>query len=356
MPMKILIINPFGIGDVIFSFPMIEAIREAHPDCEVHMVCNERTHEIIALNPSVQKSIIFNRDRMRSLLKHDLLGFVRKAKELMAVIKKEKYDACLDLSMGREYALVMMLLGIQKRVGLDFKSRGRFLTDKISILGFDFKSVREYYMDVAKAWSSKVEDTIVYPTLTRPLAQIRGYDKYIVVAPGGGKSWGKEAHFKQWPPDRFAAVVKRLASDLSAKIVILGDDDEKALCESMTGQDACPDATLWIGKSLTEVMSILQGATLFVGNDGGLLHLANVLHTPVVGIYGPVNEKVYGPLPGSEHAVITEPVECRPCYARFRFPRCAYDKRCLTQISVDRVFDAAMLLCGTQTKEKSYGK
>jgi ADP-heptose:LPS heptosyltransferase len=90
------------------------------------------------------------------------------------------------------------------------------------------------------------------------------------------------------------------------------------------------------------VAALLSRSSLFLGNDGGLLHLANALGVPSVSFYGPVDEKVYGPY-GTEtpHAVLTADVPCRPCYRDFRFPPCPHGRRCLEEISVEKAVEIA---------------
>ncbi|MBI3319037.1 MAG: glycosyltransferase family 9 protein, partial [Candidatus Omnitrophica bacterium] len=49
---RILIVNPFGIGDVLFSTPLVRAIRRAFPPAHVAYLCNRRTEEILRRNPN----------------------------------------------------------------------------------------------------------------------------------------------------------------------------------------------------------------------------------------------------------------------------------------------------------------
>jgi ADP-heptose:LPS heptosyltransferase len=59
-----------------------------------------------------------------------------------------------------------------------------------------------------------------------------------------------------------------------------------------------------------------------------------------VSIFGPSDQKAYGPYPkGPSHITVTGDVSCRPCYIRFRTPDCR-DLKCLESVSVDDVFKA----------------
>ena len=60
-----------------------------------------------------------------------------------------------------------------------------------------------------------------------------------------------------------------------------------------------------------------------------------------VAVFGPVDEKVYGPFGGvAGFQVVTEPVSCRPCYARFHFPACPHNRQCLESLPVEKVEQA----------------
>ena len=64
---KVLVVNPFGIGDVIFSMTMVEALRLARPDLRIGFLCNERTNGLLRLNASIDRTFVFHRDRFRRL-------------------------------------------------------------------------------------------------------------------------------------------------------------------------------------------------------------------------------------------------------------------------------------------------
>lgn len=346
---KILIVNPFGIGDVIFSFWMAEAIRRSSPGCIVDYVCNERTADLVALNPTIRKRFVFNRDRLRSLLKTDKLLFFREIWALLADIRKERYDVVFDLSMGREYAFFLMCSGVKTRIGFDYKGRGFFLSTRVKIDGFDGKPIRDYYGDLLEKWLAGASEGGVYPVLrapdipeTLPDAGVLDRAPLIIMVPGGGRSWGKDATYKQWSPEQFARVAKVLSAKHGARIVLMGDTQERALCERVREYAGMPDAVVMAGESLGRVVQVMRKAQLLIGNDGGLLHLADLLEIPLVGIYGPVDERVYGPRPdGASRQVLAEKVSCRPCYRKFRFPQCRYEKRCLKNLSCERVSEAA---------------
>ncbi len=148
--MKALVLNPFGIGDVIFSFPLVEGL--CFYKSEVDYLCNERTEELVAMNPSVRRHFVFNRGRFRELWRTDKMQCVRELFDLVKAIRSERYDVAFDLSMGKEYAFFLMLAGVKRRIGFDYRGRGFFLTDKFPVAGFDHMPVREYYSALLEKW------------------------------------------------------------------------------------------------------------------------------------------------------------------------------------------------------------
>jgi ADP-heptose:LPS heptosyltransferase len=68
--------------------------------------------------------------------------------------------------------------------------------------------------------------------------------------------------------------------------------------------------------SLLDLCYILKDASLFVGVDSGLMHLASALDIPVVGIFGPTDPFYVGPLNTRSAAVREEGLDCMPCYLK----------------------------------------
>src|SRR4051812_7236935 len=119
---KILIANPFGIGDVIFTLASAEKIREVHPEVFIGFVCNERTKDLLELCPAVDCLHVLNRDELRALLKKSPQRFLQRLWKMIKGVRNESYDIFIDFSLGREFAIAAMLAGIRERAGFDYKN------------------------------------------------------------------------------------------------------------------------------------------------------------------------------------------------------------------------------------------
>jgi ADP-heptose:LPS heptosyltransferase len=119
-------------------------------------------------------------------------------------------------------------------------------------------------------------------------------------------------------------------------VVLLGSLDEKALA-GVIAQEGVTDLTGKLG--LPELAAAIKRLKLLICNDGGPMHMAVALGVSTVSVFGPVDEKEYGPYPPDKrHIVVGKDLSCRPCYKNFRFPGCSNERRCLEDITVDEVY------------------
>ena len=94
---KILVINPFGIGDVLFSTPLIRALRDTHPDSYIGYFCNRRAREVLGSNPNIDRIFVYEKDDYRACWKESRLKCAMKILGLLNDIAKERFDTAIDL-------------------------------------------------------------------------------------------------------------------------------------------------------------------------------------------------------------------------------------------------------------------
>ncbi len=351
---KILVINPFGIGDVIFSTPLIETLKKNYPDSYIGYICNKRVSELIRTNPFLSKIFIYEKDDYREIWRRSKVKCLAKILSFLKSIKKERFDISIDLSLSYQYSMLFKFIGIKKRIGFNYRGRGRFLTDKIDIDSFDDKHVILHYLDVLRLLGIDAAENEIPPRIyasresldfgNRFLAEnnIAATDLLIGMVPGCGASWGDDADRRRWDRKNFAQVADKLIDKYKARIVLLGNSREAGICEdvrSFTG-NRCVN---YCGKtSIEKLIGILSKCKMVITNEGGLLHMAASLGINTVSIFGPVNEATYGPHPKSDkHIVIAKnDIPCRPCYKKFKYNKCDH-RVCLDSITVDEVFAAS---------------
>ncbi len=345
---KFLIINPFGIGDVLFTTPVVKAIRDNYPDAYIAYWCNQRVEPLLAVNPDINKTFALSRGDLKKIYSKSPFTGIFRFLSLLYGIKKAGIDISLDFSAEDRYSLISKLLGIGRRVGFDYKKRGRYLTDKINTQAYGSRHVVEYYLGLLKPLNiipkrhnlalnvNPASDQKANDTLTR--YGVSDSDILVGIAPGAGESWGKDASLKHWPPMRFAQLADSIINEFGVKVLILGDESERPIADIVVSAMKNRAIDLAGKTSLEELIAIIGKLRVLVANDGGPLHMAVAEGINTVSIFGPVDEKVYGPYPHDEnHLVVKKDLPCRPCYRDFKMPQCDRDKECLKSISTDEV-------------------
>lgn len=357
---RVLIVEPYGIGDLLFLTPVLRALRLLPSVEQVDLVLGSRTAEMIRSNPHVDELYVIDKDLFHRQGKFKTFQDLAK---LTRELRKKKYDLLLDYSQRPEYGFwAQFFLKIPVRSGFGYKRRGIFLSHRVSIPeGFSEKHVVDYYCEVAEQVGIRVENRflecylqendhaqaakLLQETSSSPM-------RYAVVAPGGGESWGKDAHFKRWPVKYFAQWLNRIKTQTRLEaIVIVGSPGEKELVQELVTLLDFPAINLVGACSISVTAAILSKAKWMIGNDGGLVHMARALRIPTIALYGPVDPKVYGPYPESREAlaVYKDHLECRPCYKKFRYRSDCSHRDCLQALSVDEVMAK---ISGTELLER----
>ncbi len=353
---RILVANIFGIGDVLFTTPLIANLKKAMEGVTVDYLCNARTRDVVECDPDVGRIFVYEKDHFSTLWKESRTGCMKALYGLFSAIRREGYDAVFDFTLSRKFGLFFKLAGISRRIGLNYKKRGKFLTDRIPLSGFEGRHVIEHYLDLLGCVG--VSPSVRQIRLVPDAGSLEWADAYlsengteagplVAVVPGGGASWGGQASRKRWAPEGFSRAADILA-ERGSRIALLGDPSEMGLCGDIAGGMKEKCVIVENNLTLKRYIAMLSKCDLVLCNDGGPLHIAVGLGIRTVSIFGPVDDKVYGPYPVSDkHKVVTaRDLPCRPCYNRFKLPECEYENRCLTGIDPETVARACIELLG----------
>ena len=348
---KILIINPFGIGDCLFTTPLIKAIKQAYPEAPVSYWCNQRVKEIFKNSPRIDKVFALSRGDLKKIYQRSKLEAIKIFLRLLREIKKEGFSVAIDLSLDQRYGLVTKLLGIKKRIGFNYKNRGLFLTHKIALDGYSGKHVVEHYLSLLEFIGISPKDKNLeifvpdsYKTRAASILSRAGINKdsaIVGIAAGAGASWGQNASYKHWPAIKYAQLADKIIENYRAQVLIIGDSTESPIADIIMATMKNKAANLTGKLSLGELLAVIANLNLLVTNDGGPLHIAVASGIKTVSIFGPVDSAVYGPYPAQDkHIVIKKDLACAPCYRRFRMDICVHNKECINAISTEEVFEA----------------
>ena len=308
--MRILIIRLSAIGDVILTSSLFNDLKKQNITTDI--LADKSIAPIFQKDPRLNK--VMGVDKKK-------LSF-RAIKELVSILKKEKYDYVFDLHAIPKTKLLTKLLPF-KTVTYNKRS---FLRREILIFKFLKRKynlyVPELYAEALRKAGIKIEKNptpyIPIPEeVEEKISKFLPPMKFIVIAPGG--KW----EGKIYPAEKFKKVGDTFKKLGYAVITIGGKEDEEAGREI-----AGSDRFNLCGKlSLIESMAVIKHAKAVICNDSSATHMARAVKTKVAVIYGATHPCFgFAPLP-EEGIVIRKELPCNPCSLHGKV-RC-FDRKCL---------------------------
>jgi len=344
----VLLVRLSALGDVLHALPTLAALKRWNPGCQVDWAVDDRSASILQGHPDLRRVVTFPRQALRGTL-----GLLRAPGPLASfarTLREGDYDLALDLQGNLKSGFVARASGARRVLGA-----ARAHTREGNRLWLDHglalppRAVHKVERNLALLGAALgIQIDYAAPRIllgaddeaaaAAALSEAGLMERGFVALHPGSSGFGQ---FKRWPAERFAALARRLASPHAPAALTFGAG-ERALAEEVA-QRSAGAARLVTTPSLKALAALLARARLLVAGDTGPLHLAALLGTPVLGIYGPKDPAVYGPYGrrpdgsvGPLPVVVQPDVACRPCTLR----RCAAPL-CLSTLSPERVLAAA---------------
>lgn len=277
---NILVISLTNIGDVVLTWPVIDAIKCHFSHANVSVIVGENAASLFEGNPFLHQVIPYD--------KH--MGWKQKWQWLRKV-RKCSFDVIVDL---RNSVLPFLLDGRFKTWPIMYKQTMHMKDKHLSRLNSLFLLNDEIVSGFGYALTDELN--------CKAEKLLNGLDDFIVIAPGAK---GAE---KRWSAECFQNVAQWLINQ-NQKIVLLGDVSEVALVNRVLANLPESDVLSLAGKTqLNEVPAILKRAKCALLNDSGIMHMASYVECPVIALFGPTDPAIYGPW-GLKNEVIKHGVD-----------------------------------------------
>ncbi len=352
-----LVVKLASLGDLLTITPALRALRTAFPSAHIGVLTTPASAPALRGLDTFDDVVTFDKfafDRPADAL-HSLPSALGLARELRA----GGWDTLvllhhLTTPFGiAKYAALSLGSGASQRVGLDNGRGGWFLTHAAVDRGFGWRHEVDYWLDVVGVLGAQRPHE---PRLELSIApdddawaaarwsETDLADDVVVLVPGSGAF----SRARRWSPSRFAAVGEALleASGLTPLVLSGLDADEQQLAASVAAQIG-PRARLAPPAPGPQALAaLLRRCRLVIANDGGVVHVATAVGTPVVAVFGPSNDRAWGPYPPHDqrHQVVRETLACAPCIHRghdFGTPQGCAARTCLAIVDVADVLAAA---------------
>jgi heptosyltransferase-1 len=340
--MKILVIKPSSLGDVIHALPFLKAVKETFPKAKIDWVISRNLKGILEDNPLINELIIFNKDAWKGV--KNLPATITEISLLKKTLKSKRYDMVVDLQGLLRSGLIAYFTPSALTVGFEDAREGsrHFYDKKVAANGASHAA--DKCLEVAKEIGARAK-AVGFPlhisqTAKRKISNLLGdLETHIVIVPSA--RW----RTKRWPAENFASLIKKIpvpcvitggAGDREVAVKII----EGIPAVSKGGPEGLSNKIINLcGKTdLKELAALIAGAKAVVSNDSGPMHIAAALDIPTIAIFGPTDPLKTGPYgwqTNKKLKVIKADVPCSPC----RKKKC--DKFiCMDRVSVENVLEA----------------
>ena len=279
---KILVIRGGAIGDFILTLPAIAALRRQFPQAHLELLGYPHIAQLAVAGGLV--------DRVQSIEAGPLAGFFARGGRLAEDLAD--YFSEFDLILSYLYDPDGIF---QTNVGLCTAAqfiKGPHRADE----GARLPAAQVYLQPLERLAIFDADpiprlDLVPHPSSRSALA----------LHPGSGSDR------KNWPEVKWAALLKHLADNTEAGLLIVGGEAEGERLQRLAA--TLPPLRSQVAQSLplTDLARRLAGCRAFVGHDSGISHLAAAVGLPCLVLWGDTVEAIWRP-PSEKVAVLRHPV------------------------------------------------
>jgi len=331
-PERILIFELNWMGDILFSTPLIRALRERFPQAYISCAVVPRYADLLKHSPRVNDVIALS-DSGSIVSIGEKLAFT-------GMIRKERYDTCFFLKPSLTKTSMAVWAGIRERIG--FTGKEVSLTRAVEMPGGRVHRADQLLSLAGALGITEADGTYEHfvneedEARAALLLEKAGGGVYRTVALNPGGNWDA----KRWPAENYVELARQLLDKYPhIEIMITGAKKDKKLADSMLkaiDSKRCYSVAGLTG--LNELAAMFKASELVISADSGPLHLASASGVTTIGLYGPTSRDVTGPRGKGRNIVITGHHDCEvPCYVE----ECDKDYICMKSIKADEVFKAA---------------
>lgn len=316
-PKRILVIRRDNIGDLVCTTPAFTALRKHYPNAEIGALVNSYNAEVLRGNPNVDRVFVYQKlkhagklgSRFKALGQRlKLIAQLRCWKPDITILAKASYDRH-GLNFARQ-------IGAKKIIGFvpDDLNQAKGLPD-IRLKMPVFIKVHEV---------EAVNQLLAPLNITDALGPLQVFPVSNAVATIKQQLPGAQHRIalhisarepeRRWGIDNFIALTMHILQAQPDTQILLfwspgkandphhpGDDEAaKALIKAVASDRLIPMPT----QNLTELIAALSLCDIFIGTDGGAMHLATALNKKVLAMFENKPDKLNHWYPWQAHGQI----------------------------------------------------
>jgi lipopolysaccharide heptosyltransferase II len=331
----VLVVRLRSIGDTVLATPSLGALRRFLPSARIDVLLEDWVAPVLEGCTDVDNVLTVGRGSTLS-----------ERARLARTLRAHDYDVAYNLHGGTTATLLMRAARARQRVGYQDYQYSRLLNHAAPPAPALWQQEKTHSVEQQLAllgWTG-------VPVSDRPATRLAVTEKAAASVGRRLKERGinettpfalvhPAAAFesKQWRVENFARVAESLERRDLRVVAIAGPEQALVLRDLQASSAAHVQALTDL--SLPEVTALSARASIFVGNDSGIAHIAAAVRTPLVVIFGSSNVAHWRPWTTAPAEVVREEMPCAPCpgYTCAEFER----PECIRRVPFERV-DAAI--------------
>lgn len=293
-PESICVLRLSALGDVTHTIPVINAIREKWPNCEITWICGAFEYKFLHLIENINFIVFNKKDGIKAYLK------------LKKQLKGRKFDVLLHMQVALRANLASLCVNADVRLGWDRK-RSRDLHHLFinhSVPEATMQHQQDGFLSFAKSLGISIDKPCWdLPVTTGAKSFVEQYidsQKPLLVI-----SACSSHALRNWNAGAYAAVADYAITTHGMQVVLSGGPAaiEIEMADNIISHMKQPVLNL-VGKdTLEQLLGLLERADVVIAPDTGPAHLANALATPVIGLYACTWSLRSGPYGSLEYCV-----------------------------------------------------
>ena len=295
--LKILVVRFSSIGDIVLTTPVVRMLKK-QLNAQVHFLTKSAYVSLLKNNPYIDS----------------VYQIENSITEVIADLKKEKYDYVIDLHSNLRTQILKFRLGVAA------KSFNKLNMEKFMLTNFKLDKmpkthIVDRYLETVKHLGIKNDNQgLDFFLSANDKLDISIFPKnYIVFVIGGQHAT------KILPNEKIISIIKKV----NKPVLLIGGPEDAHKGEEIA--KACDKVVNTCGKySILQSASLVQQATMVITHDTGMMHIAAAFNKKIYSVWGnTVPEFGMYPYLESEQSkrIEVKGLNCRPC-SKIGYDKC----------------------------------
>jgi heptosyltransferase I len=334
-----------ALGDITHALPVLRTLQKHWPETRITWIIGKAEYELVRDIDGVE-FIIFNKSR-------GLMAF----SNLRRQMKGRQFDILLHMQLSLRASATSFFIPARIKLGFD-RERAKdlqwlFSNQKIvptssrqHVVDSFIEFPKHFGLEPVMQWqlpvSSEARASVLQLVNGPEFREQNSNNSLLVISPC---AMAKSRNWRDWTAQGYASVADYAATELGLKVIISGGPSlrEKNITDNILSLCKTNPIDL-VGKtSITQLVALLDLASIVIAPDTGPAHVASALGTPVIGLYAATNPQRAAPYNSQQYVINKYPQALEKYYA-ISVDEAPWGKRiqnseCMSLITTDDVIE-----------------